>query len=64
MRYIYIHMFSEGMKWGKTKTVKMKEYSQNAYQMTIVQPRFSFICETDVGKVLLEKPLSPNNSNM
>ncbi len=52
-------MSIEALKW-----VNMKEYLQNVYQMTIVQPRFGFICETNLGKVMLEKPLSPNNSNM
>ncbi len=59
VRYIYWHVRSEGLKWGKTK-----QYSQNVYQMTIVQSRFGFICETGGGKVLLGEPLSPHNSNM
>ncbi len=55
----YLHMSSEVLKCGKTI-----QYSQNVYQMTTVQPVFGFICETDGGKVLLEEPLSPPNSNM
>ncbi len=37
---------------------KTKQYLQNVYQMTIVQPVFDFIisCETKGGKVLLEDP--------
>ncbi len=58
-KYIYLHMFSEGLK-----SENIKQNSQNVYQMAIVQPGVGFICETEGGKVLLEETLSPHFSNM
>ncbi len=54
-----MHMFSDGLKWEK-----IKQNSQNVYQMPIVQPGFGLICEVGGGKVLLEEPLSALNSYM
>ncbi len=52
-------MSSEGLKWGKTK-----QYSQNVYQITIIQLGFGFICETNGGKALLEETIRQHNSNI
>ncbi len=37
----------------------MKQYSQNVYQMAIVQPGFGFICEAGGGKSIVGRTFEP-----